>query len=104
MANNALLLEYCKVFDTWKATAHPEYFLHRKQIEEFFERNKLSIDFYNTNIERIDKEYMIYENDKPKIVNGGGVFKDETKKEEYETKIKEVFERPIKIILNGYTI
>ena len=104
MANNRILFAYCKRFAQWEETLDPEYFLHRKQIEEFYKVNKMSIDFMNLNIERQNKEFFMYDGAVMKIANGSGIFKDESKKADYAKELNEIFDKPVKITINGYQI
>lgn len=104
MGSNRLLFAYCQRFNTWAQTADPEFYLHRKQIYTFFNENKLAIDFMNQNIERQNKEYFIYDGEVMKMANGSGIFKDETMKDKYAKELNAIFDKPVKITINGYTI
>lgn len=101
MANNQLLFNWCQKFDSWRMSAQPEYFIHKKQIELFFTNHTMQIGFLNSAIEKMDNEYFVFKEGQMLIDNGTPVFKDITQREEYVTKLKELMERKIEIIAFG---
>lgn len=103
MATYRTLFNYCQQFDSWRLNGRPEYFLHKREINLFFQNNEVQIKILNHAIgEQNKKFFQCDENGHPlQDDKGQSIFKDELLKEEYQKEVTELFTRRIDVQFAG---